>query len=75
MQSTGTGKTMLVRAMAAEYNAKLLTLNGADVLAKTFGETEARMADVFKQVGAETRHVREYDCLVGGRSRTSHHIY
>lgn len=45
----GTGKTMLLRAVAAETNAHVLTINGPSIISKYLGETESALRDIFTE--------------------------
>ncbi|ANZ75804.1 BA75_02443T0 [Komagataella pastoris] len=45
----GTGKTMLLRAVANEENAHVLTINGPSVISKYLGETESTIRDMFRE--------------------------
>lgn len=45
----GTGKTMLLRAVACETNAHVLTINGPSIVSKYLGETESALRDIFNE--------------------------
>ncbi|KAJ3164659.1 hypothetical protein HDU88_005087 [Geranomyces variabilis] len=45
----GTGKTLIARAVAAETGAHVVTVNGPEVISKYFGETEAKLRDIFSE--------------------------
>lgn len=45
----GTGKTMLLRAVAQETNAHVLTINGPSIVSKYLGETESALRDIFNE--------------------------
>lgn len=45
----GTGKTMLLRAVAAETNAHVLTIDGPSIVSKYLGETEAKLREYFME--------------------------
>lgn len=45
----GTGKTMLLRCVASEANAHVLTINGPSIVSKYLGETEAALRDIFNE--------------------------
>ncbi|KAH3669165.1 hypothetical protein WICMUC_005004 [Wickerhamomyces mucosus] len=45
----GTGKTMLLRAVASETNAHVLTINGPSIVSKYLGETESALRDIFNE--------------------------
>ncbi|XP_058945749.2 ATPase family gene 2 protein homolog A isoform X1 [Pocillopora verrucosa] len=46
---SGTGKTLIAQAVAAESGAHFICLNGPDVLSRYYGETEARLRDIFRE--------------------------
>ncbi|KAJ2755675.1 AAA+-type ATPase [Coemansia pectinata] len=43
----GTGKTLIARAVAAESQAHVHIINGAEIVNKFYGETEAKLRDIF----------------------------
>ncbi|XP_068181310.1 ATPase family gene 2 protein homolog A [Antennarius striatus] len=43
----GTGKTMIGRAIANEIGAHMTVINGPEIMSKFYGETEARLRQVF----------------------------
>ncbi|XP_068701398.1 ATPase family gene 2 protein homolog A-like isoform X1 [Montipora foliosa] len=45
----GTGKTLIAQAVASESGAYFICINGPDVLSRYFGETEARLRDIFHE--------------------------
>lgn len=45
----GTGKTMLLRAVAQETNAHVLTINGPSIVSKYLGETESALRSIFAE--------------------------
>ena len=45
----GTGKTLLARAVAAESRAHFIHLNGPEVMRKFYGESEAKLREVFEE--------------------------
>lgn len=45
----GTGKTMLLRAVAQETNAHVLTINGPSIVSKYLGETESALRNIFTE--------------------------
>lgn len=66
----GTGKTMLLRAVAAETNAHVLTINGPSIVSKYLGETESALRGIFAeavQYQPAIIFVDEIDALVPKR--------
>ncbi len=45
----GTGKTLLARAVAAESRVHFIHLNGPEIMRKFYGESEARLREVFEE--------------------------
>ncbi|XP_030000982.1 ATPase family protein 2 homolog [Sphaeramia orbicularis] len=45
----GTGKTMIGRAIANEVGAHMTVINGPEIMSKFYGETEARLREIFSQ--------------------------
>ncbi len=45
----GTGKTLIAKAVANESGAAFFTINGPEVVSKFYGESEARLREVFEQ--------------------------
>ncbi|KAF3818653.1 hypothetical protein GH733_012070, partial [Mirounga leonina] len=45
----GTGKTMIARAVANEVGAYVSVINGPDIISKFYGETEARLRQIFAE--------------------------
>ncbi|XP_012877565.1 PREDICTED: spermatogenesis-associated protein 5 [Dipodomys ordii] len=43
----GTGKTMIARAIANEVGAFISVINGPEIISKFYGETEARLRQIF----------------------------
>ncbi|KAJ1567910.1 spermatogenesis associated protein 5 [Nowakowskiella sp. JEL0078] len=43
----GTGKTLIARAVAVETGAHVITINGAEVISKFYGETETKLREIF----------------------------
>ncbi len=44
----GSGKTLLARAVAHETNANFQAINGPEIIHKFYGESEARLRDIFE---------------------------
>ncbi|KAM3831197.1 ATPase family gene 2 protein homolog A isoform 1-T1 [Vipera latastei] len=45
----GTGKTLLARAIANEIEANFCTVNGPEIISKFYGESEARLRQIFSE--------------------------
>ncbi|KAM6951920.1 ATPase family gene 2 protein homolog A isoform 2-T2 [Lycodopsis pacificus] len=45
----GTGKTMIGRAIANEVGAHMTVINGPEIMSKFYGETEARLRQIFSE--------------------------
>jgi transitional endoplasmic reticulum ATPase len=45
----GTGKTLLARAVANETGAYFIAINGPEIMSKFYGESEARLREIFKE--------------------------
>lgn len=45
----GCGKTLLARAVANESEANFTSINGPEVMSKFYGESEARLREIFQQ--------------------------
>ncbi len=45
----GTGKTLLAKAVASESNAHFIPIGGPEIMSKFYGESEARLREIFKE--------------------------
>ena len=45
----GTGKTLLAKAVANESNAHFVSISGPEIMSKFYGESEARLREIFKE--------------------------
>jgi len=45
----GCGKTLLAKVMASESEANMFPINGPEIMNKYYGETEAKLRDIFKE--------------------------
>lgn len=66
----GTGKTMLLRAIANEMDAHVLTINGPSIVSKYLGETEEALRNVFLEANKfqpSIIFIDELDALVPKR--------
>ncbi len=49
----GTGKTLLAKAIANESEASFFSINGPDIITKYYGDSEAKLREIFDQAEAE----------------------
>ena len=45
----GCGKTLLAKVLATEADANMYSINGPEIMNKYYGETEARLREIFKE--------------------------
>jgi len=45
----GTGKTLIAKAIANETGAHFISINGPEIMSKFYGESEARLREVFQE--------------------------
>jgi transitional endoplasmic reticulum ATPase len=45
----GTGKTLLAKAVANESSAHFISISGPEIMSKFYGESEARVREIFKE--------------------------
>ena len=45
----GCGKTLLAKVLASESDARMYLINGPEIMNKYYGETEAKLRDIFKE--------------------------
>ncbi len=46
---SGTGKTLLAKAVSQESNAYFITINGPEIMSKFYGASEGRLRDIFRE--------------------------
>ncbi|XP_059024963.1 ATPase family gene 2 protein homolog A isoform X1 [Mustela lutreola] len=73
----GTGKTMIARAIANEVGAYVSVINGPEIISKFYGETEARLRQIFAE--ATLRHpsiifIDELDALCPKREGAQNEV-
>ncbi|XP_065837049.1 ATPase family gene 2 protein homolog A-like isoform X7 [Oscarella lobularis] len=51
---TGTGKSLLARAVAFESKAYVVAIEGPEVMSRYFGETEARLRELFQEASSNS---------------------
>ena len=70
----GTGKTLLCRALANELGAFFKLVSGPELFSSTYGESEARLREAFKEAEAHAPAVvviDELDALAAPRDRST----
>ncbi len=70
----GTGKTLLARALANAIKARFFAINGPEILAKFYGESERRLRDLFAEATRAAPSVvflDELDALAPAREHVS----
>ena len=45
----GCGKTLIAKVLASESEARMFLINGPEIMTKYYGDTEARLRDIFKE--------------------------
>ncbi|XP_072261900.1 ATPase family gene 2 protein homolog A isoform X2 [Pyxicephalus adspersus] len=73
----GTGKTLIARAIANEVGAHVSVINGPEIMSKYFGESEARLRQIFAE--ASERHpsiifIDELDALCPKREGAQNEV-
>ncbi|HME46373.1 MAG TPA: AAA family ATPase [Syntrophorhabdales bacterium] len=53
----GTGKTLIARAIASETNLHFIRVNGPEIIRKFYGESEARLREIFEEAAREAPSV------------------
>ena len=59
----GTGKTLLARAVAAESRVHFISLNGPEIMRKFYGESEAKLREVFEEAAIHLLHRPPGGCV------------
>jgi transitional endoplasmic reticulum ATPase len=70
----GTGKTLLARAVAAESRVHFIHLNGPEIMRKFYGESEAKLRDVFEEAARQAPailFIDEIDAVAPKRAEVS----
>ncbi len=68
----GCGKTLIVRAVADETEAAFFSINGPEIIHKFYGESEARLREVFEQAAKQAPSIiflDEIDAIAPKRDR------
>ncbi|WP_456483832.1 AAA family ATPase [Methanopyrus kandleri] len=69
----GTGKTLLAKAVANECGAKFYSINGPEIMSKYYGESEARIREVFEEARKNAPaiiYIDEIDAIAPKRGET-----
>ena len=67
----GTGKTLIGRAVAAEVDAHFVLVNGPEIVHKHYGESEARLREIFEEAQQQAPSIiflDEIDAIAPKRS-------
>ncbi len=70
---SGTGKTLMARAIANEVKAHFIHVNGPEIMHKFYGESEARLRQVFDEANANAPSIifiDEIDAIVPKRTES-----
>jgi transitional endoplasmic reticulum ATPase len=70
----GTGKTLLARAVAAESRVHFIHLNGPEIMRKFYGESEAKLREVFEEAARHSPSILfidEIDAVAPKRAEVS----
>uniref|UniRef100_UPI00398EE5EF ATPase family gene 2 protein homolog A isoform X2 n=1 Tax=Pristiophorus japonicus TaxID=55135 RepID=UPI00398EE5EF len=73
----GTGKTLIARAVANEVGAHISVINGPEIMSKYFGESEARLRQIFAeatQCQPSIIFIDELDALCPKREGAQHEV-
>ena len=70
----GTGKTLLAKAVANESNAHFISISGPEIMSKFYGDSEARVREIFKEAKANSPSIifiDEVDSIAPKRDEVS----
>ena len=70
----GTGKTTIARAVASEVKAHMVQINGPEVIHKFYGESEAKLREIFEEAQRKAPSIifiDEIDAIAPKRSEVS----
>ncbi|XP_013915268.1 PREDICTED: spermatogenesis-associated protein 5 isoform X2 [Thamnophis sirtalis] len=73
----GTGKTLLARAIANEVEAHFCTVNGPEIISKFYGESEARLRQIFSEASLRRPSIifiDEIDALCPKRQESQNEV-
>ncbi|CAG8518638.1 6991_t:CDS:10 [Paraglomus brasilianum] len=74
---SGTGKTLIARAVAEETGAHVILVNGSEIVSKFYGETEAKLRDIFAEAGENAPtiiFIDEIDAICPKRDEASNEL-
>ncbi len=57
----GTGKTLLAKAVANESNAHFISISGPEIMSKFYGDSEARLRELFKEAKDQAPSILFFD--------------
>ena len=57
----GTGKTLLAKAVANESSAHFIHISGPEIMSKFYGESEARLREIFKEAAENSPTIIFFD--------------
>jgi transitional endoplasmic reticulum ATPase len=71
------GKTLIVKVLAKECNARLFIVNGPEVMSKYYGESEAKLREIFKEATLNAPSLiffDEIDALAPAREQSNSEV-
>jgi len=74
---SGSGKTLIVKVLAKECNARLFIVNGPEVMSKYYGESEAKLREIFKEATLNAPSLiffDEIDALAPAREQSNSEV-
>ena len=71
---SGTGKTLMAKAVSQESNAHFITINGPEIMSKFYGASEGRLREIFREAEENSPSIifiDEIDSIAPKRVETS----
>ncbi|MEJ2250427.1 MAG: CDC48 family AAA ATPase [Candidatus Lokiarchaeota archaeon] len=71
---SGTGKTLMAKAVSQESNANFITINGPEIMSKFYGASEGRLREIFREAESNAPSIifiDEIDSIAPKRMDTS----
>jgi transitional endoplasmic reticulum ATPase len=71
---SGTGKTLMAKAVSQESNANFITINGPEIMSKFYGASEGRLREIFRKAEENAPSIifiDEIDSIAPKRVETS----